>query len=77
MKVSTPLKSKNKYNFAFLDADLWMNKGRNELELALKSQFSKSDEIPRAKNIIIFIGDGMSMTTVTASRIYKGQQKYG
>ncbi len=29
----------------------------------------------RAKNIIIFLGDGMSLTTVSASRIYEGQLK--
>lgn len=29
----------------------------------------------KAKNIILFVGDGMSLTTVTASRIYEGQQK--
>ena len=28
-----------------------------------------------AKNIILFIGDGMSLTTLTASRIYKAQFK--
>lgn len=28
-----------------------------------------------AKNIILFIGDGMSLTTVTAARILEGQQK--
>lgn len=28
-----------------------------------------------AKNIILFIGDGMNLTTVTASRIYEGQQQ--
>jgi alkaline phosphatase len=27
----------------------------------------------RAKNVILFVGDGMSITTVTASRIYEGQ----
>lgn len=27
----------------------------------------------RAKNVILFIGDGMDSTTVTAARIYKGQ----
>lgn len=27
----------------------------------------------RAKNVIIFIGDGMGMSTITAARIYKGQ----
>jgi alkaline phosphatase len=28
-----------------------------------------------AKNIILFIGDGMSLTTVSAARIYEGQQR--
>ncbi len=29
----------------------------------------------KAKNVILFIGDGMSVTTITASRIFDGQQK--
>lgn len=29
----------------------------------------------RAKNVILFIGDGMSLTTVTAARILEGQRK--
>lgn len=31
----------------------------------------------RAKNVILFIGDGMSLTTVTAARIFEGQRKGG
>lgn len=27
----------------------------------------------KAKNIIVFVGDGMGLTTITAGRIYKGQ----
>lgn len=30
-----------------------------------------------AKNVIIFLGDGMSLTTVTAARIFEGQRKEG
>ena len=30
-----------------------------------------------AKNVILFIGDGMSIPTLTAARIYKGQQVGG
>jgi alkaline phosphatase len=30
-----------------------------------------------AKNVILFIGDGMGVSTITASRIYDGQQKGG
>jgi alkaline phosphatase len=29
----------------------------------------------RAKNIILFVGDGMSIPTITASRIYEGQKR--
>lgn len=29
--------------------------------------------VGRAKNVIVFIGDGMGMSTITAARIYKGQ----
>ena len=28
----------------------------------------------RPKNVVFFLGDGMGITTLTASRIYKGQQ---
>lgn len=30
---------------------------------------------PQAKNVILFVGDGMGISTVTAGRIYAGQQK--
>ncbi|GFT41239.1 alkaline phosphatase, placental type [Nephila pilipes] len=33
------------------------------------------DSTAIAKNIILFIGDGMGLTTVTTARILKGQQK--
>src|SRR5688572_26051383 len=29
----------------------------------------------RAKNVILFVGDGMSVATVTASRIHEGQKR--
>lgn len=29
-----------------------------------------------ARNVIIFVGDGMGIQTVTAGRIFKGQQKH-
>lgn len=31
-------------------------------------------EEPRAKNVILFIGDGMGISTITAARIYAGQK---
>jgi len=53
------------------NADFWLKKGEDELEEALNLKQNTN----LAKNIIIFIGDGMSIPTVTAARIYKGQQE--
>lgn len=46
-----------------------MDTGLKSLEESLKSRPSEK----KAKNIILFIGDGMGVSTVTASRIYNGQ----
>ena len=51
----------------------WQDLGKKELDDAL--QVIKSINTNIAKNIIIFIGDGMSLTTLTAARIYKAQYK--
>lgn len=46
-----------------------MKVGKDELEKSLNSNLNTN----KAKNIIIFIGDGMNLPTVTAARIYKAQ----
>lgn len=33
--------------------------------------------LPRVKNVILFVGDGMGISTLTAARLYKGQQPGG
>ncbi|XP_055906923.1 alkaline phosphatase isoform X1 [Eupeodes corollae] len=45
---------------------IWYDKGIDELKEALHHQIN----MRRAKNVILFIGDGMGPNTVTASRIY-------
>ena len=56
-----------------LDADYW-----NELA---RAEISKSEKIyeklntRKARNVIIFVGDGMSLVTVTASRLYKSHKE--
>ena len=64
----------------FLDYEFWMQKEKEELETAMERLFKiRGDKdiskIRRPKNVILFVGDGMSLTTVTAARIYRGQQK--
>ena len=49
----------------------WQNLGKAELENAKEIFENLNSNI--AKNVILFIGDGMSLTTLTASRIYKAQ----
>lgn len=57
-------------NIFITAAEYWFEEGRLELEKALKLEnFNKN----KAKNVVLFLGDGMSLPTVTAARIFKGQ----
>lgn len=47
----------------------WYAAGANELQQALRLKPNES----RARNVILFIGDGMGLSTVTAARIFDGQ----
>ncbi|NXM83712.1 PPBI1 phosphatase, partial [Oenanthe oenanthe] len=47
----------------------WNKGARRRLELAMALQPAAQ----RAKNIILFMGDGMGLSTMSAARIYKGQ----
>lgn len=53
------------------DPAYWQRSGQAELQKALENEVIKNE----AKNVIIFLGDGMGVSTVTAARIYKGQLK--
>lgn len=48
----------------------YLNAGRAELA---RLEADKPND-RKARNVILFIGDGMSVTTLTAARIYEGQQ---
>ncbi|XP_026808453.1 membrane-bound alkaline phosphatase-like [Rhopalosiphum maidis] len=51
------------------DSKYWIENGKRMLEEKSKLQLRTN----KAKNVIMFLGDGMSLTTLTAARIYKGQ----
>ena len=51
--------------------DPWYQAGQKRL----KEKLSKLRDNRKAKNIILFIGDGMGLSTITAARIYKGQKQ--
>ncbi|MCR8922280.1 alkaline phosphatase [Dasania sp. GY-MA-18] len=52
-------------------ASPWYQQGQAALQQAMQQQPNTG----QAKNIILFVGDGMGVSTVTAARIYQGQQQ--
>ncbi|KAH8247710.1 hypothetical protein KR038_008791 [Drosophila bunnanda] len=57
------------------DAQFWHNVALRQLEKTIKQaeKVGENSYRKKAKNIIIFIGDGMGVSTISAGRIYKGQ----
>ncbi|XP_015126542.1 alkaline phosphatase 4 isoform X1 [Diachasma alloeum] len=53
------------------DMSFWMKSGQKNLQRVLGMRNVEK----RAKNIIIFIGDGMGMASITSGRILTGQRK--
>nr|CAD7262122.1 unnamed protein product [Timema shepardi] len=53
------------------DKAFWKRQGQARLKYSL--QHKNVEKF--AKNVILFVGDGMGMSTVTAARIYKGQRQ--
>lgn len=63
------LKEEQVKNAEELNTKFWVDKAQNILAEKLKNaELNKN----RAKNIIMFLGDGMSVHTVTATRAFKG-----
>ena len=54
-----------------IDRAKWMKVAENNLEKVLSKKLNNQI----GKNMILFLGDGMGISTVTAGRIRKGQQK--
>ncbi len=58
-------------NVSAEDESTWIRKG----EAALLASQKLTPNNTQAKNVILFVGDGMGISTVTAARIFEGQQK--
>lgn len=54
-----------------LNTNFWLNNGKD----FVTAQLNRSTSRNAAKNIILFIGDGMSLATVAAARMYKGGEE--
>ena len=67
-----------------IDIDYWKKLGFRDIQDALQRYADmRGESIPQAvsktkfpKNVILFIGDGMSIATVTGARIHKGQKLF-
>jgi alkaline phosphatase len=58
--------------------DYWIRSGQERLHFEIRRQQEAAKSKGNvAKNVILFIGDGMGMSTITATRIYKNQLKGG
>lgn len=51
--------------------ETWRRDGWNAIDEAKNTKLRKG----KAKNVILFIGDGMGVSTLTAARIFEGQQR--
>lgn len=72
LALSMPLiaATPDKFQAPATDANFWFQKGLKEVVDAKKIKLNNRP----AKNVILFIGDGMGVSTVTAARILEGQQ---
>lgn len=61
----------NEERNSYLSSDMsfWLKSGQETLHRILAHRNNEN----RAKNVIIFIGDGMGLSTITSGRIYVGQ----
>ena len=50
------------------DYDHWYKTGTDDIADALKTLNDRNENV--AKNVVIFVGDGMSLTTVTGSELF-------
>jgi alkaline phosphatase len=58
-------------SFAFTDAEYW----KMGAQTSLRQKLARPLLTGRAKNVILFLGDGLSIPTLTAARMYLGQSQ--
>lgn len=54
-----------------LDNDFWMEGAQSTLREKIQAKYNTN----KAKNIIMFLGDGMSIPTLAATRMYLGGEE--
>ena len=56
-----------------LTSNVWFSDAQTKLETTQAANAAIATESGKAKNVILFVGDGMGISTVTAARILAGQ----
>ncbi len=59
------------------DTDPWLASGAAQIESTINAFRTIDNKRGAARNIILFVGDGMGVSTVTAARILDGQNRGG
>lgn len=60
--------------FRSTDREFWYEEARSALRRRLQQNPPSAGTKAHARNVILFVGDGMSLTTITAARILRGQR---
>lgn len=56
------------------DKLFWYEENYDELKKRLSFENLKPENVGKVKNVVLFVGDGMGLSTITASRVLKGQR---
>jgi alkaline phosphatase len=56
-------------------SNVWFVSGQDKIDAAIQHHQAINNNKGSAKNIILFVGDGMGISTVTAARIFEGQRR--
>lgn len=52
----------------------WYDKNSRLIDEKLRNLKIEPERLPRVKNVVLFVGDGMGTTTLTATRVFKNQR---
>ncbi len=77
LKCNAPATSLTSEQLASLTSNAWFSGAQEQLVKAQQASANIVTESGKAKNVILFVGDGMGISTVTAARILAGQLKGG
>ena len=74
---NAPATSLTSEQLASLTSNAWFSGAQEQLVKAQQASANIVTESGKAKNVILFVGDGMGISTVTAARILAGQLEGG